>query len=312
MRDCITYDKLEHADWLRLRSNGLGASDIGTVIGIGYLTPAQLFQRKVYARKHGHESPESTADISFRMEEGLADEAKVAARYEKHSGHTLHRPPALVIDRELPWRLCSPDRFVYPDGSKLLEIKNVYGPPNSGWGVPLTDEIPEGYLAQVNWQMGITGAAACDVAVNFAGYEFRVYSCEFNSDLFHFMTVAGESFWNRVLTLDDIDDAWTAAYAEQLQGMLSRVDGSKKCDLGPEQLALANEYHRFAEIEREAADQKKKIREQLANCLGDCAVGNLPGGGRVTQKIVHRKPYTVEETSYLDVRVYTKSRSKKQ
>lgn len=173
---------------LAMRLTGLGSSDIGQVAG---LSP-HGGPMDVYLTKTGLAEVVETAP----MRAGRHLEAAVAAMYAEDTGAHLAECTTLAHPTE-PWILATPDRFVLgPDGrpERLLEIKCVGLHARAAWG-DAPDGVPEHYLAQTCWQLGVTGLPACDVAALIGGQDLRVYTVAFDEGLFEALVNIGRRFW---------------------------------------------------------------------------------------------------------------------
>lgn len=137
---------------LILRQSGIGASEIAAVAGI---VPGAV---AVWERKAGL-APEfegtSLTEFGHRIEGVIADAYK-----DRHPGISIFTPGTLRHPK-VPIALASPDRVVVPPNRRarevwqsLLEIKTVFFA-GAQFGEEGTDEVPEKYLAQVQWQLEV-------------------------------------------------------------------------------------------------------------------------------------------------------------
>lgn len=149
---------------------------------------------------------ESRVSLWLRMA-GLAPQ--VVQSEEMHRGHLLEpaiaawfaeRHPEYVVTETgtwvsatHDWAAASPDRLLTAaDGATaLLQIKTAGD--DYEWGRGL-DEIPIPYLCQVQWEMLVTGARSCYVAVLLPRLEFREYLIERNVAECAALVRAGRAF----------------------------------------------------------------------------------------------------------------------
>jgi putative phage-type endonuclease len=300
----IVIDGLSHDEWLAARQHGVGASEIATVLGLGYADddPAQLYRRKVAGGP-------CEMDLGQRGELGLVLEPYNAAQYVKATGAGVQKGPSLVLHRERPWQLSSLDYLVGGDLARPLELKAVFGPPAFPWGESGTDRVPEKFLLQVTQQGGIVGAGAIELSVLFVGYCHRTYVVPFDPDLYRLLTEAGGEFWRRVEGRDPVGPDWrpacVGAVADKLAGVREGLE--VKLDEGAE--AAAREYAEIGKLLREAEKQKQRARDRLLCAMGEAGVGRLPSGGVVQRKVVKTSGYTVEPGEHLRVSVRLDPRS---
>ncbi|CAB4189381.1 COG5377 Phage-related protein, predicted endonuclease [uncultured Caudovirales phage] len=146
-------------EWFALRQDGITATEVSVIAGLNpYKTPYQL-----WAEKLGKYQPEPAGAAAQR---GIILEDAVATFYEMETGSKLKRSNGIVRLKEIPWAMASLDRTVVGEAG-LVEIKTSASPRWSMFPVP-----PE-VVAQVQWQMFVTGAPWCDVAVLLGGLVFR-------------------------------------------------------------------------------------------------------------------------------------------
>jgi len=105
----------------------------------------------------------------------------VAEFYEMETGRELRRSNGIVRLKEMPWAMASLDRTIVGEEG-LVEIKTSTSP---RWSL---HPVPPEVVAQVQWQMFVTGAPWCDIAVLLGGLVFRIErveaSVEMQTDLY--------------------------------------------------------------------------------------------------------------------------------
>lgn len=153
-----------------------------------------------------------------------------------------------------PWMTASPDGLV--DGAELLEIKTAADP--DGWGKPGTDEIPVGYRAQVQWQLLVTGAKRCHVAVLLPYLSFAEYVVDADTGEQRYLTEAAEAFMASLPggpleqrpNLDDHAATFTAV--RELHPGIDGTDAEVPPPLA-DRYCTALAAHKAADAERQAA-----------------------------------------------------------
>jgi putative phage-type endonuclease len=186
------------------RRTGVGASEVAAILGLS------KFRRPmdVYLEKRGLVDADPSTEVTRW---GTLLEDVIAMRYcewmsEAHGiGVWVEGDGRTTVRKDgTPW-FCTPDRIVHSrpldeNGTKdrwLLQVKNTMWPDE--WGEAGTDEIPDEYLVQVQWEMMVTGMARCDVAVLFRGNEFRVYTVDAKPALQALLVEQVKHFWNETL-----------------------------------------------------------------------------------------------------------------
>ena len=182
----------DHAEWLSLRENGIGASEVSAVIGINpWETPFSLYLRKT------KQVPPLEENVAMHM--GHLLEPIVVQLWEEATGWRAVKASAKDIiyqDIDYPWRICTPDRIAYEvsprDGRKrkcLLEIKTssiTFDP----------DELPPYYVAQCQYQMHITGLPVCYLCWLTNGRNFGYARIEYDEAFSRWLVGEVDKFWN--------------------------------------------------------------------------------------------------------------------
>ena len=181
-----------HEDWLKAREDGIGASEVAAVVGLSpWETPFSLWLRKT-----GQVPPLAENEA---MHMGHLLEGVVAQLFHERTGFRVVKASAKDIiyqDAEHPWRKCTPDRIAYeidPISGKrqkvLLEIKTssmTFDP----------DDLPANYLAQVQYQMSITGIHVCYLCWLTNGRSFGYARIEYDSEFGDWLVTEADKFWN--------------------------------------------------------------------------------------------------------------------
>lgn len=161
-------------EWFALRKDGITATEAAVIAGLSpYKTPYQL-----WAEKLGKYEPEPVGPAAVR---GLLLESAVAEFYEMETGRNLKRSNGIVRLKEIPWVMASLDRTIVGENG-LVEVKTSTSP---RWSL---HPVPPEVVAQVQWQMFVTQAPWCDIAVLLGGLVFRIErveaSIEMQTDLY--------------------------------------------------------------------------------------------------------------------------------
>ena len=101
----------------------------------------------------------------------------------------------------------NPERAAHPhdrialvrrEGARLVEVKSASN--GDEWGPSGSDEIPAGYRAQIMWQLFVTGATYCHVAVLLPFLEFREYVITYDDAEANFIVTAADAFMASLAT----------------------------------------------------------------------------------------------------------------
>ena len=141
------------AEQQAIRSTGIGASDVPAILGVDpWRGPWDVWMAKVH--------PSDFTDMSEAMEWGHRLEQAICDKFLEGRDHFEAKRGETMRSEELSFALATPDFLLYEDGRLvgLLEVKTSGWRRLDDWGTPGTDQIPSHYMAQVQWQMFVTGA----------------------------------------------------------------------------------------------------------------------------------------------------------
>jgi putative phage-type endonuclease len=283
----------QREEWLLRRRHGITATDIAAIAGLSPWKTAL----DVFLDKRGL-VPERPA--SAEMLWGLRLEPVIAEAYQEQTGKTLSEI-GLSVHPQIPWIMATPDRI--REDKVLVELKCARV--GKHWGDVGTEEIPDIYRLQVQWQMLATGAQAVDVAVLIGGSDFRIYHIERQPHLLEVLKEMADMFWHKVQQnippAIDLDHPTTL---RAIQALYPAERGIVVC-ANTEIEALATRHVALADkrdsIEKELAQTKAQLIEKL----GRFEKAQLPSGGTILRKLINRKAYTCEvpATSYETIKI---------
>lgn len=191
---------------LAKRRGGISASEIAVLAGYSkWSSPLALYLDKRGELERGENSV--PADFGLIIEDGVGQ--LYAHRRRRH----LTKVDTLQSERH-PLAFATPDRAVFVErpgwfndsptchnvallreAERLCQIKSTSWRLAHEWGAPGTDEVPDDYLCQVTWEMGVTGVPLCDFAVLFDKDRFEVYTVAFSRELFEGLYEIAGRFW---------------------------------------------------------------------------------------------------------------------
>lgn len=231
--------------WLAERRKGIGGSDVAAILGVSpYRTALE-----VYLDKRGEliDQPENDA-----MRWGSRLEPVVRQEYSDQTGRAVLVPDHILRHDRHDFMLANLDGFT--EDGRIFEAKTARS--GQGWGDPGTDEVPQGYLFQVQHYMAVTGYPVADVAVLIGGSDFRIYTVEADRDLHNMLVDAEAAFWQRVVDADPPEPV-SMADVKALWGRFSR---EQKIEATPDLLQALEDLRGYktaiAELE-ELADSRK-------------------------------------------------------
>ena len=199
-------------DWLKGRQSGIGGSEIAAIVGLNqYKTPMQIWESKV--------NPVVDEETSQPAYWGTVLEDVVAKEYALRTGRKVQRLTKQMMHPDFSFAIANIDRAVinpdiagrvfWKDGKlttdRILECKTANGFMAKQWGEVGSDQVPDSYLIQCQWYMGVTGASICDLAVLIGGQDFRIYTILRDDDLINDLLIQGAAFWELVQSRTEPD-----------------------------------------------------------------------------------------------------------
>lgn len=170
----------------KLRANGIGSSEIAALVGLSpWAGPHDIWLRKL-----GLVADEDSA----ALERGRFYERGTLDWYAHRTG-SKYRTPGTMQHQRLPYVVDSVDAIAErADGERCVEAKTTGAFQNFDWGDEGTDQIPDYYLTQCIWHMGVWGLGLCDVPV-FDGRNLRIYTVQYDAELFGALAEQAARFW---------------------------------------------------------------------------------------------------------------------
>lgn len=274
-------------EWRHERAKSVGASAVGTILGLSrFMSPQQLADR-MRAEMHG----EFDFSQTFPMMRGHAYEGGVASLFEWQSGYKVIQASSaeyIVRRSDIPFLHVSPDRIYWldaegPQHGKMAETnKGVLECKTTRHSVK-ADSLPLPWILQLQAQMGVTGyhhgSLAWDVFSKTEGFGFAEF--RFNEEVFKAIVNVCYDFWNRSVIGNHkpynsyelsgrypllYQSIWTqpiVTYIEQKNYIRKAVDGSEPvfplCPLNAIDDELENEL-----IEEQEQDNKIHTTNNLS------------------------------------------------
>ncbi|MFZ9077496.1 MAG: YqaJ viral recombinase family protein [Alphaproteobacteria bacterium] len=245
----------DRKEWLKERKLGIGGSEIAAVMGLSKWRGAY----DVYLDKISDLAEESP---SLAMELGNFLEPLVVKKYEQMTGSKVH-PCESIVSSKYEFARCNLDGFVVTqEGDKgILEVKTAGD--SRAWGEPGTDEIPEDYFLQCQWNMFVSGTTWCDVPVLFfdRGRHIELYHITYSKQIEELMIDAASKLWQCVESRTP-PDPQNADEAERMYG--SHQPG-KTLEADSELIELVNRIKAVRE-EIKKLQEVSKVMEGKIKC----------------------------------------------
>jgi len=256
---------MNRAEWLQERRKYLGASEVAAVCGLcPFGSPLT-----VWASKRGL----LAATDSPALQMGRLFEAPLLAYYAAKNRRRLTQPGLQVKD----WRCATPDAIA--DGNRNVQVKVVGGRAAWKWD----DGVPVYVLAQVQWEMFVTGLAITDVVACLGGTDYREFQVLRDDAAIADLNALCAAFWQRYVmggempapdASEEAKRIMTARWPQHLEALL------------PASVEVRAMAERYAEINKAVAaveEEQAEITNRLRAAIGP-AEGFAWDGGKVTWK----------------------------
>lgn len=180
----VIIKPIDHDAWLAARDKGIGASEVGAILGLSpYETAFSLWLKKT---NQVPREPENEAMLMGHMLEDV-----VAKRWEMETGEKVIKASAadiIYVHPEHDFLRATPDRIVR-GRKKLLECKTTVTSIDA-------EDIPAHWQAQVIYQMYVTGIHDADIAWLVQGRYFGYAHIPYDEDFANFIAEKVTEFWN--------------------------------------------------------------------------------------------------------------------
>lgn len=247
------------------RSKFVGGSDVAAIMGMSrWETPLS-----VWAKKTG-QIPQDI-EINEAIELGIELEDFVAKKFERKSGKKVRVDNRDFTHAEYPYMKAHIDRWVV--GGEILECKTASAYKVKEWD---GEEIPDEYLLQVNWYLGIVGHKKGYIAVLIGGQRFQFKEIDFCDLLYEKQVQAVKNFWeNYVLTntppvaIANDKDTLVEIFPSSRPNVLETIT-DPDMELAFNQLAIdrLEGNCQIKEIAKEVDDSDNKIRQLIGDNEG--------------------------------------------
>ncbi len=264
-------------EWLKLRREGIGGSDVAAVVGLSpWNTPFGVWADKTGAL--------DDIDESEPMLWGRLLEDAVMDEWGRRSGlSTIHRG-GLFRRVDEPWMMCTVDGLAVPRGStELADVEAVVEvklDSSKGW----PDGPPAHYVCQVQWQMAVLGVSTAHVVVLHQGRRLDVHTVAADPEDQTALIDAARSFW-----FDHVEAGVAPPVAADDNRLLGQVwpdDGDGEVEVDGELVAeLADVRRRLDELSR----RRDWLEAQIKDRLREAQVGTVDGVRAVSWRAQTRR-----------------------
>lgn len=188
MRILAKTKDLTREEWLRIRTNGIGGSDVSILAGINpYKSIYELWKEKT-----GQIEPEEKQSEYAYF--GSVLEPIVKAEFMKRTGLKVRARNMILQSADYPFMIADLDGIVNDHGEIcIFEAKTASEYKLSEW----KQGVPRAYVLQVQHYMAVTGAVKTHIAAIVGGNHFFHYTIERDEELIQEIIAMEKEFWER-------------------------------------------------------------------------------------------------------------------
>ncbi|MFE6742304.1 YqaJ viral recombinase family nuclease [Streptomyces tubercidicus] len=272
---------LEREQWLAVRRQGIGGSDIAPILGMSkYTSPIELYLDKVGELGDVPRSPE-LVEAAFW---GHQHEPTIAKVFAERTGLGVVEGPGMLAHIDRRWMLANVDRYVIEPGertpSSLLEIKTRSAFQLDEWLLG----VPDGPALQTRWYLAVTGFTHAYVAALLGGNRLLIHRVERDEGLVgHLVEIVGR-FWQKVLDRIPPPADGSEATRELLAHLYDVAPGSVTVADPATVLPLLDQRASIKAREQQVADELRLVENQLKTAAGESEVVKAAGVTAFTWK----------------------------
>ncbi len=276
----ISTVNMADTDWLKFRNNGIGGSEVATVLNLNpYQSAVELFYKKVYRETESIQNErmfwgtihEDTIANVWQYYENDID--TMMKNYEENRiVRKCQRLNAILQNPEFPHLFANIDRKILnPEG--ILEIKTISDFAVNQW----ESGVPPYHLVQLQTYLAITGLNYGELAILKNGRNFEVLPFNRNESIIEGIIVKSKEFWESVLeareiinnggTIEHLEPAPDNSMAyekfmkERFTSKVKEIEGSQ------ELLNIAYEYQKCTKDISEIETLKQGYKNQIISAI---------------------------------------------
>lgn len=269
---------LPREEWLKYRTQGIGGSDVSIIAGINPFRSAH----QLWLEKTGQTEPEETESEYAHF--GTLLEPVVRKEFTRRTGIRVRQKHMLLQSEEYPFMFADLDGVINEGGQMaIFEAKTASQYRAELW----EEEVPAGYILQVQHYMAVTGARRTYIAALVGGNHFVHHVVERDGEMIGKIIAMEKYFWEYHVQggVEPVPDG-SRATTEYFDRRFRESNGLTVA-LPEAALPVCEEYERLSRQLKELETAKDAAANQLKSYLGEAEVG-IVGGRKVTWKQISR------------------------
>lgn len=255
---------MSREDWLELRRNGIGGSDIAGILGLNkYKSPMGVYLDKVGESPHEDETSEA-AYWGNMLEDVVAQE------FGTRTGLAVGNDTRMLSHPDHPYLIANLDRVVIGK-PEIIECKTSSAYRAKEWE---GEHVPMEYLIQVMHYLAVTGYERAHIAVLIGGQRFIHKTVERDEELIELMIDAASNFWNNHV-LPKVPPPFDGSNASVtlIGAMFPQAENESETELPDEAEKLIKQYHEASDRMDAAKTDKLDAENKLKALIGNAEIG---------------------------------------
>jgi putative phage-type endonuclease len=259
---------MSRPEWLHIRSNYIGGSDAGIVLGVNkWKAPFEL-----WLEKSGQVDIKENDNGNEAMYWGNVLEDVVAKEFENRTGKKVRRRNQMLQHDDYPFMMANIDREVVGEKA-ILECKTTSAYNSKEWE---GDEVPASYLIQINHYMAVLGYDKCYIACLIGGNKFVWKEVNRDEDLINLIIEAEKHFWEYNVKRNNPPALDGSSAAEKyIKERFDKAEKGKTVSLSSESEQNILKYFIAKRALDEFSTEVKKLENLLKMDLADAESGSV-------------------------------------
>jgi len=266
MRVVVKTNNLTREEWLKYRTGGIGGSDVSIIAGINPFKSVH----QLWLEKTGQVEPEQTESEFAHF--GTLLEPIVRKEFTERTGIKVRQKHMLLQSEEYPFMYADLDGVINEDGElAIFEAKTASQYKMDTW----EEDVPAGYILQVQHYMAVTGAKKTYIAALVGGNHFVYHVVERDEVMIAKIIAMEKYFWETHVLggVEPVPDG-SEATTNYFNSKFSNSNG-QTIELPEEALAICEEYERLSEELKALETAKSAAANQLKSYLKEAEAGTV-------------------------------------
>lgn len=255
-----------HQTWLKIRSQGIGGSDVGTILGFNpFKTAYQLWLEKTGQL----EAPDISGKVAIQIGHELED--LVARLFTQETGLKVQKDNKTYFHSKYSFLLGNIDRKII--GQKaFLECKTTSTFNAKEWQ---DDEVPASYLLQVQHYLNVLDYDTAYIAVIIGNNQFIWKEIKRDNDLIEQMTDRLVTFWRENVLKGIPPEIDGSNETKEALQVLYPTEIEETAPLDTKHIELLDKWSGIKAQAQELEELKKEIENKIRVYIGNEGVNQV-------------------------------------